>query len=257
MLVSVIMPTYNCGRFIAQSIQSVIMQTVTDWELLVVDDGSTDNTYEVLKPFLEKYPNIVYIRLEGNQGPAAARTEAIRQAKGTYIAFLDSDDVWFADKLKKQIAFMEENGAVFSCTAYAQMDEEGNSLHRICMPPKKTSYKKMLRLSNPIGNLTVMYNQEKLGKFEVPKIRKRNDFALWLKILRATPVCVGMSEVLGQYRIRKNSVSSNKMQQARFHWQLYYEVEKLGLVRSVWAMMCWAWVKGTGIGLDRRKSEEY
>lgn len=253
MLVSVIMPTYNCERFIEQSVQSVIAQTVTDWEIRIVDDGSTDGTYEVLKPYLDRYPAIHYTKLSGNSGPAAARTEAIRQATGKYVAFLDSDDVWFPEKLERQIAFMEESGAVFSCTAYGQMNEIGESLGVVCVPPEKTDYKKMLRLSNPIGNLTVMYNQEKLGKYEVPNIKKRNDFALWLRILRDTPECVGMPEVLGRYRIRENSVSSNKLQQAKYHWQLYRKVEKLGWCKSVWAMVCWAWVKGTGAGLVRRK----
>lgn len=253
MLVSVIMPTYNCERFIEQSVQSVIGQTVKDWELLIVDDGSTDRTYDVLKPYLDRYPAIHYTKLSGNCGPAVARTEALRQAVGKYVAFLDSDDVWMPEKLERQITFMEENGAVFSCTAYGQMDEEGADIGLICTPPKKTDYKKMLRLSNPIGNLTVMYNQEKLGKYEVPDIKKRNDFALWLRILRDTPECAGMPEVLGKYRVREQSVSSNKLQQAKYHWQLYHEVEKLSWLKSVWAMGCWAWVKGTGVGLDRKK----
>lgn len=253
MLVSVIMPTYNCEKYIVQSVQSVIEQTLTDWEILIVDDGSTDHTEEVLKPYLEKYPTIRYTRLSGNRGPAVARTEAIKQARGKYIAFLDSDDVWFSEKLEKQVAFMEAEGALFCCTAYEQMNESGTDLGVICVPPKRTDYKKMLRLSNPIGNLTVMYNQEKLGKYEVPNIKKRNDFALWLRILHDTPECVGIPEVLGMYRIRENSVSSNKLKQAKFHWQLYRKVERLGWLQSVWAMLCWAWVKGTGIGLDRRK----
>lgn len=253
MLVSVIMPTYNCGKFIEQSIQSVLNQTITDWELQIVDDCSTDHTYEMIKPYLDKYPQIHYYCLPENGGPAAARTEAIKRAKGKYIAFLDSDDVWSVDKLEKQVAFMEKSGALFTCTAYGQMDENGVSLSTVCIPPRKTDYKKMLRLSNPIGNLTVMYNQEILGKYEVPMIRKRNDFALWLRILKDTPYCVGLSEVLATYRIRENSVSSNKIKQMKFHWQLYRKIEKLNLIQSCWAIICWAWVKGTGIGLNRRK----
>lgn len=253
MLVSVIMPTYNCERFIEEAVQSVLAQTVTDWELRIVDDGSTDGTYEVLKPYLTRYPSIHYTRLSGNGGPAAARTEALRQATGKYVAFLDSDDVWMPEKLARQIAFMEEQGAVFSCTAYRQINEAGERLGVVCVPPARTDYKKMLRLSNPIGNLTVMYNREALGTYEVPDIRKRNDFALWLRILRDTPECVGMEEVLGQYRIREHSVSSHKLQQAKYHWQLYRHVEGLSFCKSVWAMACWAWVKGTGRGLDRRK----
>ena len=253
MLVSVIMPTYNCGKYIGQSVQSVIDQTVTDWEIQIVDDCSTDNTCEVLQPYLEKYPDIHYYRLPQNGGPAIARTEAMKRATGKYIAFLDSDDLWMPEKLEKQIAFMEKNGIKFSCTAYRQMNEEGESLGIVCIPPTKTDYNKMIRLSNPIGNLTVMYNQEILGKYEVPPIKKRNDFALWLRILRDVDACYGMQDVLGTYRIRKNSVSSNKLKQAKYHWQLYHDIEKMGFVKSCWGMGCWAVVKGTGAGLDRKR----
>lgn len=253
-LVSVIMPTYNCGKYISESIESVINQTITDWEIQIVDDCSTDNTAEVLKPYLEKYRNIHYYCLPENGGPAVARTEAIKRATGKYCAFLDSDDLWVPEKLEKQIAFMETMGITFSCTAYRQIDIAGNDLHVIMVPPKKTGYNKCIRLSNPIGNLTVMYNQEALGKFEVPLIRKRNDFALWLQILKKTQYCYGLEEVLGIYRMgRAGSVSHNKLAQARYHWQLYHEVERHNVFRSTYDLVCWAFVKGTGIGLHRRK----
>lgn len=254
MLVSVIMPTYNCGRYIAQSIESVLAQTVTDWEIQIVDDCSTDNTAKVLQPYLVQYPNIHYYRLPQKGGPAVARTEAIRRATGKYVAFLDSDDIWTSDKLEKQIAFMERTGAKFSATGYALMDVEENSLHTVFIPPKKTDYKKMIRLSNPIGNLSAMYDQEALGKFEVPLIEKRNDFALWLQILKRTDYCYGMEDVLGTYRAgRPGSISSRKLKQAKYHWQLYHKIEGHNIVRSICEMICWAWVKGTGIGLDKRR----
>ncbi len=254
MLVSVIMPTYNCGKYIVESIESVVKQTVTDWEIWIVDDCSTDNTYEVLSSYLDRYPNIHYHCLEQNGGPAVARTEGMKRATGKYVAFLDSDDIWYPEKLEKQIAFMERNGVNFSATAYAQMDEDGNNLGIICTPPKKMNYKKCIRLSNPIGNLTVIYNQEALGKFEVPMIKKRNDFALWLQILKKTDYCYGIEEVLGIYRLgRTGSVSSNKLTQAKYHWQLYHEIERHNLIRSCYEMGCWGVVKGTGIGLNRKK----
>lgn len=253
MLVSVIMPTYNCGNFIAESINSVLAQTVKDWELIIVDDCSTDDTKTVLEPFLASYPNIRYSCLEKNSGPDVARTEAMKLATGKYIAFLDSDDLWYPQKLEKQIAFMEENGYDFSCTAYEQMDAEGVSLKTAMFPPKKTGYKKCIRLSNPIGNLTVMYNREKLGQFAVPRIKKRNDFALWLQILKKTPYCYGLEEILAEYRLgRQGSVSSKKLKQAKYHWQLYREIEGHNVFRSAYELLCWAWVKGTGIGLDKR-----
>lgn len=254
MLVSVIMPTYNCGKYIVEAIESVIKQTVSDWELWIVDDCSTDDTREIIHPYVEKYLNIHYVCLKQNSGPAVARTEGIRRATGKYVAFLDSDDVWYPEKLEKQIAFMERTGATFSATAYMQMDECGNRIGKICIPPRRMDYKKCIRLSNPIGNLTVIYNQQVLGKFEVPVIRKRNDFALWLQILKKTDYCYGMKEVLGSYRIgRTDSVSSNKLAQAKYHWQLYHEVEGHNLIRSCYEMGCWAFVKGTGIGLNRKR----
>lgn len=254
MLVSVIMPTYNCGKYILQSLESVIAQTITDWEIQIVDDCSTDDTAEILKPYLEKYQNIHYHVLSQNGGPAVARTEAIKHAMGKYIAFLDSDDIWSPNKLEKQISFMEETGAKFSATGYSWMDEDGNDLHTVLIPPQKTDYKKMLRLASPIGNLSVIYDQEALGKFEVPLIKKRNDFALWLQILKKTDFCYGMEEVLATYRVgRTGSVSGNKFKLAKYHWQLYHEIEGHNVVRSLYEIGCWAWVKSTGFGIDKRQ----
>ncbi len=252
-MVSVVMPTYNCGRFIEASIRSVIAQTVSEWELEIVDDCSTDDTYEVIRPYIEEYPSIHYTRLDANGGPSVARTEAIRRARGRYVAFLDSDDIWLPEKLEKQIRFMEEKGASFSCTAYEQMDEAGNSLHKVLIPPEKTDRGKMLRLSCPIGNLTVMYDQRALGKYEVPLIKKRNDFALWLRVVKDAGYCAGMPEVLACYRVREGSTSHNKLKLIKYQWELYHDIEKLGLFRSCWYMCCWAVIKGTGLGLCVRE----
>ena len=250
-LVSIIMPAYNCGKYIEDSIRSVIAQTVTDWELQIVDDCSTDNTREVVERLAAQEPRIHYSCLAQNGGPAVARNEALRRAAGRYVAFLDSDDLWEPEKLERQLAFMEQTGAKMSATAYDQLDENGGSLPTVCLPPHRTTYRKMLRLSNPIGNSTVMYDQNALGKFEVPPIRKRNDFALWLKILKKTSVCAGMDDILTHYRVRTNSVSSNKLAQAKYHWQLYREIEGMSMVASAFYVGCWACVKGTGFGLRR------
>lgn len=243
MLVSVIMPTYNCARFIEESVKSVVNQTVSDWELLIVDDCSTDDTYQMLLPWIEKYPNIRYHCLEENGGPAVARSAAMRMATGKYLAFLDSDDLWAEDKLEKQIKFMEETNSLFSCTSYRLMKEDGTLENMMRVPPEKTNYNAMLRLANPIGNSTVMYNREALGEFQVPPIKKRNDFALWLLILKHTKYCYGMADVLAYYRLREVSVSSNKSKLVKFQWQLYREVEKLSLLKSLWAMGCWVIAK--------------
>lgn len=250
MLVSVIMPTYNCGKFIAESVDSVLAQTMTDWEICIVDDCSSDDTSAVLQPYLKQYPNIHYTRLPQNSGPAVARTEALRQATGKYVAFLDSDDVWLPEKLEKQVAFMEKNGILFSCTAFRHMNEEGQLQDIVRTPPKKTDYNKMLYMSNPTGNLTVMYNREVLGDYEVPAIKKRNDFALWLQVLKDVPYCIGMPDVLAYYRVRGNSVttSSSKLQLVKYHWSLYREYEKLPLWKCMAATVSCLVVKAAKVG---------
>lgn len=249
--VSIIMPTYNCAQYIAQSISSVLAQTWTDWELLITDDASSDDTAQVVAQFRDA--RIRYLQSEQNRGPAAARNRALQCAGGRWVAFLDSDDLWAPQKLERQIAFMEAQGAKFSCTAYTQMDADGSPLHIGIIPPARTDYNKCIRLSNPIGNSTVMYDQAALGKFRVPEIKKRNDFALWLQILKHAD-CIGLNEFLCQYRRgRPGSISGNKFGLIKYHWQLYHDIEKLGLLKSCWGMACWALVKSTGIGLTQIK----
>lgn len=252
-LVSIIMPTYNSGQYIAESIESVLNQTERDWELEIIDDGSTDGTFEIVLPYIKKYPNIHYCYFTANRGPSAARTEAIRRAGGKYIAFLDSDDLWLPEKLKKQICFMRENDCPFSCTAYSCMNETGDKKEYAIYPLHRTDYRKMFIFSNPLGNLTVMYDQSKLGKYTVPEIRKRNDFALWLRILKDTPCCRGLQDVLAVYRKRSGSVSSNKRTLIGYHWYLYRNIEELSAFQSVICILCWILVKGTGIGIHRKR----
>ena len=245
-LVSIVMPTYNCAEFISQSIDSVIAQTYTNWELIIVDDCSTDNTKEILNPYLQKYPNIHYTLLTENGGPAMARTEALKQSKGEYIAFLDSDDLWYPEKLSKQITFMKENNIAFSIGRGT-----GKSKKIAIIPPKKNDYTTMLKLANSIGNLTVMYNRNIVGKQQVPAIKKRNDFALWLQILHKVPACYGMQEILAKYRLRTKSVSRNKLKLISYHWHLYRHIEKLSTLKSLWYIVCCLWIKGTGLGIKR------
>lgn len=251
-LVSIIMPTYNCGRFIEESIKSVINQFYKNWELIIVDDCSTDNTRQTLTPYLEKYPNIHYTCLEKNSGAAVARSEALKQAKGDYVAFLDSDDLWTPNKLSLQIDFMKQKKVPFSATGYELISDDGSSKDVALIPPQKTNYNKMLRLSCPIGNLTVMYDRRVIGDQQVPHIKKRNDFALWLQVLHKTDACYGMPDILGKYRVRSQSISRNKLKLLPYHWHLYHYIEKLGLIKSLWYIFCWGFVKGTGIGLNKR-----
>ena len=240
-LVSIIMPTYNCGRFISETINSVIDQTYTNWELIISDDASTDNTEEVVKKYL-KDERIKYIKFDKNMGAAAARNNSMKLAKGEYMAFLDSDDLWKKDKLERQLEFMRDNDYNFTCTSYEQIDEDGKLLNKIINPKVKANYNRIL-LDCPVGNSTVMYNVNKLGKFEVPNIRKRNDDALWLQILKKEKYIYGMKDVLMQYRIRQNSISSNKWSLVKYHWQLYREIEHLSIIRSVFHVCYWGFIK--------------
>lgn len=241
-LVSVIMPTYNCGKFIGETIESVIPQTYKNWELIIVDDCSKDETERVVKKYVENDNRVKYHKLETNQGAAVARTQAMKMAKGNYMAFLDSDDLWKKDKLEKQLKFMEENNYNFTCTAYEQIDEESKLLNKVINPKTKANYNRIL-LDCPVGNSTVMYNVDKLGKFEVPNIRKRNDDALWLQILKKEKYIYGMNDVLMKYRIRSNSISSNKLDLVKYHWQLYREIEHLSIFRSIFHICWWGMIK--------------
>ncbi|MBR2907062.1 MAG: glycosyltransferase family 2 protein [Clostridia bacterium] len=241
-LVSIIMPTYNCGAFIAETIRSVQAQTYSQWEIVIVDDCSTDDTKAVVDEFMKDDDRIKYHCLEENSGAAVARTHAMALAEGEYMAFLDSDDLWMPDKLEKQLAFMQENGYAFSCTAYEQIDEESNSLGRVIKTVKRTDYNRLL-LDCPVGNSSVMYSVAAMGKFEVPNIRKRNDDALWLQMLKKEKYIYGMPEVLMRYRIRKNSISSNKLKVVKYHWILYREIEHLNVFRSAFHIFWWCVLK--------------
>lgn len=253
-LVSVIMPTYNCGSYIESSIQSVLEQTYQNWELWIVDDCSQDDTPRILEPYLQDR-RIRYICLEENGGPAAARNRGLQLAQGTYIAFLDSDDLWMPDKLERQIRFMESEGCDFSCTAYLKINEAGESLHEMVVPPKRIGYWKTFFLCNPIGNSTVLYRRDAFGLVQIPTIRKRNDFAMWLQMFRGGAVCRGMETPLMRYRIRSGSVSSKKIALAKYHWQLYHHLEGHNWLISGMGMVCWFLVKGIGIGVDKRKTD--
>ncbi|MEH2952294.1 glycosyltransferase family 2 protein [Candidatus Merdisoma sp. JLR.KK011] len=241
-LVSIIMPTYNCASFIEETIESIQAQTYVRWELLIVDDCSTDNTKEIAAKYMKKDSRIKYQCLEINSGAAAARNVSMKLAKGEYIAFCDSDDLWMPDKLEKQLLFMKRTGKNFTCTAYEHMGEDGKNLNKIVRPKKKCDYNRLL-LDCPVGNSTVMYNAENMGKFEVPNIRKRNDDALWLQMLKKEKYIWGMDEVLMRYRIRKNSISSNKLKVIKYHWILYRNIEHLSIARSMFHIGYWCVIK--------------
>lgn len=240
--VSIITPAYNCEKFISKTIESVLSQTYPHWEMIVVNDCSSDTTGQIAQKYASYDKRIKYIKLEYNSGAAVARNVAMSMAKGQYIAFLDSDDLWLPDKLSTQIKFMQDNNYKFSCTDYEQIDESGNPLGKIIKCREKADYNRVL-LDCPIGNSTVMYDVSQLGKFEVPDIRKRNDDALWLKMLKKEKYIYGLNQILTQYRIRKDSISANKLQLVKYHWTLYRKIEKLNIIRSLFYIIHWGIIK--------------
>lgn len=241
-LVSVIMPAYNSEKYIAESIKSVLAQTYQNWELIIVDDCSTDRTKEIVRNFNDT--RIKFFENDVNSGADVARNRAISEARGRWLAFLDSDDIWKPEKLEIQLEFMHNTGAEFSFTAYRQVDESGNYTGKTCIPPKTIDYKKMIRSACPIGNLTVIYDTRRIGKIMVPHIKKRNDFALWLQILKKIDVGFGTTDVLAFYRIRNDSLSGNKFKLLKYHWELYRKIEGHSIVRSIYEVGCWVRHKG-------------
>ncbi len=231
-LVSIITANYNSEKFVAQTIESVLAQTYVDWEMIIVDDGSTDRGMDIIQFYTNQDGRIRLIQLDQNSGPAVARNKAIEEANGAYIAFLDSDDLWLPYKLERQIAFMMQYQVVFSYSAYNLIDEDCNT-KGVFSVPERLSYTDLLK-TNSIGCLTAIYDTRLIGKVMMPLILKRQDYGLWLKILKMTPFAYGINEPFATYRIRKNSISSNKIKAASYVWKVFREVEKINFFKSIY-----------------------
>ena len=229
-LVSIIMPNYNGEKYLNETIESVLSQTYPNWELLFVDDCSTDSSLEIVESYNDI--RIKVFQNEVNSGAAVSRNWALREATGKWIAFLDSDDVWYPNKLERQLAFMVDNGYCFSYTAYERMDEDSNSLNMRITGPKKINKRKMFRYDY-IGCLTVMYDAEKIGVVQVePSLKCRNDYAIWLKVCRLAD-CYYLDEVMARYRIREKSLSRIGLKRLiKNQYRLYRYGEKMGVLRS-------------------------
>jgi len=236
-LVSIITACYNSENYISETINSVLNQTYQNWELLIVDDCSTDSTRSLIKKFQNTEKRIKLFQLNENSGAAVARNKAIKEAKGTFIAFLDSDDSWLPKKLERQLEFMISNNYNLTHTAYELIDHQGNSIKKTIVPAKILGYKDML-YSNKIGCLTAIYNQSKIGKKYMPLLRKRQDYALWLKILKTGEKAYGLAEVLSHYRNTESSISNNKLNLIKWNWKLLREVENLSFIKSVYYLSC-------------------
>ena len=231
-LVSIITPVYNGSATIKKTIESVINQTYKNFEMIIVNDASDDDTDKIIKNYEKKDNRIKLVTLSKKSGASVARNKAISKAKGKYIAFLDGDDLWKKDKLEKQIKFMEENNIYFSYTDYSYIDKDDNDMgiYRKC--PKKMSYFRML-LGDSVGCLTVIYNREKVGKIEIPKLQKRNDYALWCVILKKVKIGYKYNEILSLYRKNNNSLSSGrKYKLLKYHYQLHRKVNKFNPITA-------------------------
>lgn len=237
-LVSILMPAYNSVTYIKKSIDSVCKQSYTNWELLITEDGSDDGTKQVIESY--KDPRIKYF-WQNKAGAAAARNTSLENAKGQYIAFLDSDDIWYPDKLKLQIMFMKNGNYPISCTNYRKVDENGMEI-KVIKCVEKADYNRVL-LDCPVGNLTVIYDVEQLGRIYALNLKKRNDYALWLKILKKTKYIYGLDEVLADYTVRKQSLSYNKLSLVKYQWKLYRDIEKLSILRGLFHVAYFAYLK--------------
>lgn len=238
-LVSIITPSYNASRFIEQTIQSVLAQTYQNWEMIIVDDGSKDHSVEIINRYAESDHRIKLIQNQTNKGAAETRNVAIRVAKGDYIAFLDSDDLWVPEKLEKQLHFMEKNGVAFSFSAYEVIQENGTSTHKIIAVPPQIDYEGYLR-NTIIGCLTVVINRKTVGDFEMPNIKSSHDMALWLLIMKRGYKAYGLQENLAKYRLVATSNTAKKSKVAKDVWRVYRELEQLPLAKSIWCFIGYA-----------------
>ncbi|WP_230578810.1 glycosyltransferase family 2 protein [Xenorhabdus bovienii] len=224
------MPTYNSSKYIEDSINSILKQTYKHWELIITDDHSNDNTFDIISKYSLIYPQIKIFKHEKNLGAGAARNNSIEHSSGRFIAFLDSDDLWHPNKLEKQISFMLKKECALSYSYYQKINEDGQ-LKGIIKAPKFTNSKKLL-FTNVIGCLTAIYDTQKVGKLYMPLIRRRQDMALWLKIMNISGNAYGIPEILAYYRVSKNSLSGNKYNAAKSQWHLYRNILTLGFVKS-------------------------
>lgn len=233
-LVSIITPSWNCGKFLEETILSIQAQTYTNWELLFQDDCSTDETQERVLRLSAEDARIKYECNPQNSGAAVTRNNALRRAEGKWIAFLDSDDLWSPDKLEKQIKFMVENHCHFSYTEYVEMDENGKETGVLISGPKRVSRRGMYNFCWP-GCLTVMYDRDQVGLIQIEDIKKNNDYAMWLKVCHKAD-CYLLAEPLAKYRRgRAGSISTHGyVTLMKWHYKLFHEANGNGALHSLW-----------------------
>lgn len=234
-LVSVIMPNYNTGRYVVDAINSVLNQTYKNLELIIVDDKSEDDSINVLKEIASKDARVKLILLSKNSGAANARNIAVEKAHGRYISFIDSDDIWSTDKIDKQVKFMRDRNVSFVASYYDYIDFENKNLNHIVKGPLLRDYFGVLKYCP--GNSTVIYDAVKLGKTTIPLIKRRNDYVMWLKVIKKSKQLYIIPDILVHYRIRPGSLSSNKKGLVKYHWRIYRKYEKLNLITTLYLII--------------------
>lgn len=239
-LISIITPVFNGSKYITQTIESVINQTYPNWEMVIVNDGSNDNTEEIVQNFSGKESRIRLIN-QSNGGSASARNNALRNAKGRYISFLDADDIWDNTFLEKQIKFIQKTDAPIVFSSYRRIDENGNIILKDFIVPTKVGYHDLLKTCS-ISCLTSLFDKDKIGDVYFNEKLKslRDDFAFWLSILKKGIYAYGNTEVLASYRVFNSSTTGNKWKVIKPHFNIYRKVEKLSLIKSVYYTVHWA-----------------
>ena len=229
-LVSIIMPSYNTAKFIAETIESVLLQSYANWELIIVDDCSSDNTDEIVCRYTDR--RISYVKNDTNSGAAVSRNRGLRLAKGEWIAFLDSDDIWHRDKLKSQLEFMSKHDYTFSYTKYHEIDEQSNTIGKSVIGPKRITKIKMYAYCWP-GCLSVMYHSKTIGLIQIKDLKKNNDYAIWLKAIEKSD-CYFLDNDLAAYRKRSGSISNHKKTKLiKYHYDLFREGENFNRSFSI------------------------
>ena len=239
-LVSIITPVYNAEEFISNTIESVVNQTYKNWEMLLIDDCSTDSSAEIIKKIAEGDSRIRYIKLDKNSGAAVTRNMGLENAKGRYIAFLDSDDVWKEEKLQKQMDLMKSKDIGFCFTSYRYMIEDGSPTNKVARAPEKINYNGLLK-NTIIGCSTVLVDKKKIGDFRMTNVRRGQDTATWLQLLKRTDYAYGIYEDLVWYRVVDGSLSHNKWKAIKRTWNTYRNVEHLSLPKAMYVFDFYAY----------------
>lgn len=237
-LVSIITPTFNSANYIAETIASVQNQTYSNWEMIIVDDGSSDETENIVASIIENDKRIQFYKLDQNSGPAVARNTAIEKAKGLFMTFIDADDIWFPTFIENSIKTIKEQNVPFVFSSYRRANEALEFIYSDFIVPQKVTYTDILK-SNSISCLTAFVDIKTLGKKQMPFIRKRQDMGLWLQYLKMIPFAFGIQQPQAIYRIRENSLSRKKSDLIKYQWQFYRDVEQLNLLQSTYYMLHW------------------